>query len=218
MKFKFLNMDNESGFILIEKELERLNVTTQVKEDGIELKGENTEQARIYLQTLFNSNIVELDDNKKSTNAIIERLKSLGLKMAVAESCSGGLLSHAFTSISGASAVFMGGVVCYSEEVKRELLKVNATTLKVFGVYSEECVKEMLSGVFLNFKADLALAISGVAGPNGGSKANPVGTIYIGAQRLGSQAFIDRCFFEGDRESIQNKSVEHALNMLARML
>ncbi|EJB46077.1 nicotinamide-nucleotide amidohydrolase family protein [Helicobacter pylori] len=218
MKFKFLNMDNESGFILIEKELERLNVTAQVKEDGIELKGENVEQARVYIQTLFNSNIVELDDNQKSANAIIERLKSLGLKMAVAESCSGGLLSHAFTSISGASAVFMGGVVCYSEEVKRELLKVNATTLKVFGVYSEECVKEMLSGVFLNFKVDLALAISGVAGPNGGSKANPVGTIYIGAQKLGSQAFIDRCFFEGDRESIQNKSVEHALNMLARIL
>ncbi|WP_187935647.1 nicotinamide-nucleotide amidohydrolase family protein [Helicobacter pylori] len=218
MKFKFLNMDNESGFILIEKELERLNVTAQVKEDGIELKGENTEQARIYLQTLFNSNIVELDDNQKSANAVIERLKSLNLKIAVAESCSGGLLSHAFTSISGASAVFMGGVVCYSEEVKRDLLKVNATTLKVFGVYSEECVKEMLLGVFLNFKVDLALAISGVAGPNGGSKANPVGTIYIGAQRLRSQAFIDRCFFEGDRESIQNKSVEHALNMLARML
>ncbi len=218
MKFKFLNMDNESGFILIEKELKRLKITAQVKEDGIELKGENVEQARIYLQTLFNSNIVELDDNQKSANALIERLKSLGLKMAVAESCSGGLLSHAFTSISGASAVFMGGVVCYSEEVKRDLLKVNVTTLKVFGVYSEECVKEMLLGVFLNFKADLALAISGVAGPNGGSKANPVGTIYIGAQRLGSQALIDRCFFEGNRESVQNKSVEHALNMLARML
>ncbi|MCQ2832578.1 nicotinamide-nucleotide amidohydrolase family protein [Helicobacter pylori] len=218
MKFKFLNMDNESGFILIEKELKRLNLTAQVKEDGIELKGENIEQARIYLQTLFNSNIVELDDNQKSANAVIERLKSLNLKIAVAESCSGGLLSHAFTSISGASAVFMGGVVCYSEEVKRDLLKVSATTLKAFGVYSEECVKEMLLGVFLNFKVDLALAISGVAGPNGGSKANPVGTIYIGAQRLGSQAFIDRCFFEGDRESVQNKSVEHALNMLARML
>ncbi|ERA61627.1 competence/damage-inducible protein CinA domain protein [Helicobacter pylori GAM117Ai] len=218
MKFKFLNMDNESGFILIKKELKRLNVTAQVKEDGIELKGENTEQARIYLQTLFNSNVVELDDNQKSANAVIERLKSLNLKMAVAESCSGGLLSHAFTSISGASAVFMGGVVCYSEEVKRELLKVNATTLKVFGVYSEECVKEMLSGVFLNFKVDLALAISGVAGPNGGNSTNPIGTIYIGAQKLGSQAFIDRCFFKGDRESIQNKSVEHALNMLARML
>ncbi|WP_120829488.1 nicotinamide-nucleotide amidohydrolase family protein [Helicobacter pylori] len=218
MKFKFLNMDNESGFILIEKELKRLKLFSQVKEDGIELKGENVEQARIYLQTLFNSNIVELDDNKKSANALIERLKSLDLKIAVAESCSGGLLSHAFTSISGASAVFMGGVVCYSEEVKRELLKVNATTLKVFGVYSEECVKEMLLGVFLNFKVDLALAVSGVAGPNGGSKANPVGTIYIGTQRLGSHALIDRCFFKGDRESIQNKSVEHALNMLARML
>ncbi|GAA9948881.1 hypothetical protein VN0907_08710 [Helicobacter pylori] len=161
---------------------------------------------------------MELDDHQKSANALIERLKSLGLKIAVAESCSGGLLSHAFTSISGASAVFMGGVVCYNEEVKRELLKVNATTLKVFGVYSEECVKEMLLGVFLNFKVDLALAMSGVAGPNGGSKANPVGMIYIGAQKLGTQALIDRCFFEGNRESIQNKSVEHALNMLARML
>ncbi len=218
MKFKFLNMDNESGFILIEKELKRLKLFSQVKEDCIELKGENVERARVYLKTLFNSNIVELDDNKKSANALIERLKSLNLKIAVAESCSGGLLSHAFTSISGASAVFMGGVVCYSEEVKRELLKVNATTLKVFGVYSEECVKEMLSGVFLNFKADLALAVSGVAGPNGGSKANPVGTVYIGVQRLGSHALIDRCFFEGDRESVQNKSVEHALNMLARIL
>ncbi|WP_033787319.1 CinA family protein [Helicobacter pylori] len=218
MKFKFLNMDNESGFILIEKELKRLKLFSQVKEDCIELKGENVERARVYLKTLFNSNIVELDDNKKSANALIERLKSLNLKIAVAESCSGGLLSHAFTSVSGASAVFMGGVVCYNEEVKREILKVNATTLKVFGVYSEECVKEMLSGVFLNFKVELALAVSGVAGPNGGSKANPVGTVYIGVQRLGSHALIDRCFFEGDRENVQNKSVEHALNMLARML
>ncbi|WP_033613129.1 CinA family protein [Helicobacter pylori] len=218
MKFKFLNMDNESGFILIEKELKRLNLTAQVKEDCIELKGENVEHARVYLKTLFNSNIVELDDNKKNANALIERLKSLNLKIAVAESCSGGLLSHAFTSVSGASAVFMGGVVCYSEEVKREILKVNATTLKVFGVYSEECVKEMLSGVFLNFKVDLVLAVSGVAGPNGGSKANPVGTVYIGVQKSGSHALIDRCFFEGDRESVQNKSVEHALNMLARIL
>ncbi len=211
-------MDNESGFILIEKELKRLNLTAQVKEDCIELKGENVEHARVYLKTLFNSNIVELDDNKKNANALIERLKSLNLKIAVAESCSGGLLSHAFTSVSGASAVFMGGVVCYSEEVKREILKVNATTLKVFGVYSEECVKEMLSGVFLNFKVDLVLAVSGVAGPNGGSKANPVGTVYIGVQKSGSHALIDRCFFEGDRESVQNKSVEHALNMLARIL
>lgn len=206
MKFKFLNMDNESGFILIEKELKRLKITAQVKEDGIELKGENVERARIYLQTLFNSNIVELDDNQKSANAVIERLKSLNLKIAVAESCSGGLLSHAFTSISGASAVFMGGVVCYNEEVKRELLKVNATTLKVFGVYSEECVKEMLLGVFLNFKVDLALAISGVAGPNGGSKANPVGTIYIGTQRLGSQAFIDRVFLKGTEKVFKIKA------------
>ncbi|WP_033751689.1 CinA family protein [Helicobacter pylori] len=218
MKFKFLNMDNESGFILIEKELKRLKLFSQVKEDCIELKGENVERARVYLKTLFNSNIVELDDNKKSANALIERLKSLNLKIAVAESCSGGLLSHAFTSVSGASAVFMGGIVCYNEEVKREILKVNATTLKVFGVYSEECVKEMLSGVFLNFKVDLALAVSGVAGPNGGSKTNPVGTVYIGVQRLGSHALIDRCFFEGDRENVQNKSVEHALNMLARIL
>ncbi|WP_033618392.1 CinA family protein [Helicobacter pylori] len=218
MKFKFLNMDNESGFILIEKELKRLKLFSQVKEDCIELKGENVERARVYLKTLFNSNIVELDDNKKSANALIERLKSLNLKIAVAESCSGGLLSHAFTSVSGASAVFMGGIVCYNEEVKCEILKVNATTLKVFGVYSEECVKEMLLGVFLNFKVDLALAVSGVAGPNGGSKANPVGTVYIGVQRLGSHALIDRCFFEGDRENVQNKSVEHALNMLARIL
>lgn len=206
MKFKFLNMDNESGFILVEKELERLDILAQVKEDCIELKGENIKQARIYLKTLFNSNIVELDDHQKSANALIERLKSLGLKIAVAESCSGGLLSHAFTSISGASAVFMGGVVCYNEEVKRELLKVNATTLKVFGVYSEECVKEMLLGVFLNFKADLALAMSGVAGPNGGSKANPVGTIYIGAQKLGSQALIDRCFLKGTEKAFKIKA------------
>lgn len=206
MKFKFLNMDNESGFILIEKELKRLNILAQVKEDCIELKGENTEQARIYLKTLFNSNIVELDDHQKSANALIERLKSLDLKIAVAESCSGGLLSHAFTSISGASAVFMGGIVCYNEEVKRELLKVNATTLKVFGVYSEECVKEMLLGVFLNFKVDLALAMSGVAGPNGGNKANPVGTIYIGAQKLGSQALIDRCFLKGTEKAFKIKA------------
>ncbi|WP_104748247.1 nicotinamide-nucleotide amidohydrolase family protein [Helicobacter cetorum] len=218
MKFKFLNMDNESGFILIENELKRLSILAQVKEDYIELKGKNLSQARDYILTLFNSNILELDAHNKGTNALIERLKALGLKVAVAESCSGGLLSHAFTSISGASSVFMGGIVCYSEEVKQQLLKVNATTLKAFGVYSEECVKEMLMGVFLNFKVHFALAISGVAGPNGGSNANPVGTVYIGVQKVGAKASIERCFFEGERETIQDKSVEHALDMLARAL
>ncbi|AFI05432.1 nicotinamide-nucleotide amidohydrolase family protein [Helicobacter cetorum] len=218
MKFKFLNMDNESGFILIENTLKQLNIQAQVKEDYIELKGENLSQARDYIQTLFGSNVVELDAHNKSANALVERLKHSGLKVAVAESCSGGLLSHAFTSISGASSVFMGGIVCYNEEVKHQLLKVNATTLKAFGVYSEECVKEMLMGVFLNFKVHCALAISGVAGPNGGNSANPVGTVYIGVQKLGAKALIERCFFEGNRETIQNKSVEHALNMLARIL
>lgn len=98
----------------------------------------------------------------------------------VVESCFGGLLLYVFIFISGVLVVFMGGVVCYSEEVKCELLKVNVMILKVFGVYSEECVKEMLLGVFFNFKVDLVLVISGVVGFNGGSKVNFVGMIYIG--------------------------------------
>ncbi|AFI04547.1 nicotinamide-nucleotide amidohydrolase family protein [Helicobacter cetorum] len=218
MKFKFLNMDNESGFILIQNELKKLNIQAEVSKNFIELKGENIPIAKNYLQTLFGDNILELDSQNKGVSCLLERLKNLDSKVAVAESCTGGLLSYAFSSVSGASAVFMGGIVCYDEEVKQNLLKVNATTLKAFSVYSEECVKEMLIGVFLNFKVHYALAISGVAGPNGGNSANPVGTVYIGAQKINTPPLIERCFFQGNREEIQKESVEHALNMLARIL
>lgn len=104
-------MDNESGFILIEKELKRLNISAQVKEDYIELKGENIKQARIYLKTLFNSNIVELDDNQKSANALIERLKSLGLKLRWLKAALGGCYRMHSLPLAGLQR-FLWGVLC----------------------------------------------------------------------------------------------------------
>lgn len=144
---------------------------------------------------------------------IIERLGTHQKKLSFAESCSGGSLAHFFTSQSGASAVFDGSLITYSNTLKANWLAVDDDSIETFGAVSAEVVLEMSEGAMNVSFADYALAISGVAGPTGGSDAKPVGTVYISA-RSKTSVHTERFHFEGDRNYIQEQSVLMAVKML----
>jgi len=144
-------------------------------------------------------------------------LKEQGLTLAVAESCTGGLVCHRLTNIAGASDYFLGGVVSYSNQAKMDLLRVPADILAQKGAVSAETVKAMALGVKEIFHSAVGLAVSGIAGPSGGTPEKPVGTVYIGlADHRGVQA--QHHLFHGTREEIKALSAQTALDRLRREL
>ncbi|MDD3775539.1 MAG: CinA family protein [Sulfurovaceae bacterium] len=148
---------------------------------------------------------------------IIDKLREQQQTISFAESCTGGRIAATFTSVSGASKVFNGSVVSYANEIKHEWLGVSDKILQNFGAVSSECVTQMLNGIVKMAHADYAIAISGIAGPTGGTEYKPVGTIYIGLLSPAG-SLVHHCFFEGDREAVQNASVDYAINLLAKEL
>lgn len=146
-----------------------------------------------------------------------ELLKARNAVLATAESCTGGWVSQVVTQIPGSSAWFDTGFVTYSNEAKKRLLNVQEATLSDFGAVSEAVVLEMIEGALTSSLANTAVAISGVAGPEGGSQTKPVGTVWIawGYQDLRSA----RCFqFKGDRESVRRQAVAATLEGLTTLL
>lgn len=141
-------------------------------------------------------------------------LLARGWMMASAESCTGGWVAECITMVSGSSQWFDRGFVTYTNRAKQEMLEVRADTLRVHGAVSEQTVCEMVDGALRNSQASIAVAISGVAGPTGGSPEKPVGTVCIawGVKGKPAQAVTHR--FEGDRESVRRQSVIAALNGL----
>jgi nicotinamide-nucleotide amidase len=144
-------------------------------------------------------------------------LKEQGAKLAVAESCTGGLLGAALTNVAGSSAYFLGGVQCYSNEAKMRFVGVQPTTLERYGAVSEETALELASGIRERFDATYGVSITGVAGPDGGSPEKPVGTVWIGlADRQSCTAELFR--FANDRITNREHAVASALAMLLRNL
>jgi nicotinamide-nucleotide amidase len=139
-----------------------------------------------------------------------ERLKAAKAVLATAESCTGGWAAQVVTSVAGSSAWFDRGFVTYSNAAKQELLGVHSDTLRVHGAVSEETAREMARGALGRSQATVALAITGVAGPSGGSKEKPVGTVSFAWAR-GKQVRSETLRFSGDRESVRRQSVIHAL-------
>ena len=148
---------------------------------------------------------------------ITSKLNNLGHTVTCAESCTGGLVAAELTKLPGSSKWFNMGYVTYSNQAKKQLLKVNDTTLNHYGAVSEECVREMALGALIASKADYALAVSGIAGPSGGSAENPVGSVWFGLatkQRIWAKHHI--C--SGSRDEIRTKAVEFALLLLYKYL
>ncbi len=146
----------------------------------------------------------------------VELLKSKKLKLATAESCTGGLISKRITDVSGSSEVFEGGVVCYSNRFKENVLGVSPETLKKYGAVSRETAREMVKGVLSLTKADIAVAVTGIAGPSSDDTNKPVGLVYI-AVSDGKSTIVKKLLndFTGDvREQNRSISADTALEMI----
>ncbi|MCH5196455.1 MAG: CinA family protein [Oscillospiraceae bacterium] len=159
----------------------------------------------------------EIDKINAESAELAERLVEMcvgrGLKIASAESCTGGLISARITSVSGSSAVIECGICSYSNRIKQEILGVSEKTLESFSEYSAECAKEMAEGAVRVSSADIAVSTTGVAGPSGGTEEHPVGEVYIGICSDGSVS-AKRFLFSGDRELIRAMTVLEALKQL----
>jgi nicotinamide-nucleotide amidase len=146
-----------------------------------------------------------------------QALKAAGAKLATAESCTGGWVAQSLTSIAGSSDWFERGYVTYSNAAKREDLGVPARTLESHGAVSEETARAMATGALKKTGADATVAVTGIAGPGGGSPAKPVGTVCFAWAR-GGKIRSETKRFDGDRESVRRQSVIHALQGVLELL
>lgn len=149
----------------------------------------------------------------KAAENLVEILKTAGLVCATAESCTGGGVGAAITAVAGSSEVFAGGVISYSNDVKRNVLGVESATLEKFGAVSSQTAAEMAVGARNLLKVDLAVALTGIAGPSGGTEEKPVGLVWFAiANKDGVRT--EKAIFPGNREEVRNAAVLHAIGML----
>ncbi len=154
---------------------------------------------------------------REEAKKLVELLKEEGLKMTCAESCTGGMIAAAVTDIAGSSEVFERSFVTYCNRAKHEMLGVKKKTLKEYGAVSKETVKEMALGAAAAAKADVAVSVSGIAGPGGGSEEKPVGLVYMGVYVKG-RVKTKKFNFEGDREAVRNAATEAALKLVIKQI
>lgn len=146
---------------------------------------------------------------------VLREARSRGLQLATAESCTGGLIASALTAIPGSSDVVERGFVVYSNRAKTELLDVPAEMIGEYGAVSVQVARAMAEGALAHSAADLAVSCTGIAGPGGGSKAKPVGLVYLGLARQGLSTCNIECHFDGlSRDEIRTKTVAAALQLL----
>jgi nicotinamide-nucleotide amidase len=145
-------------------------------------------------------------------------LKARGLMLATAESCTGGWVAQALTAVAGSSDWFERGFVTYSNAAKQEMLGVSAATLAAHGAVSEQTAREMAGGALAHSRAQLALAITGVAGPSGGTPEKPVGMVCFAWAAASGMLSAQTKHFEGDRESVRRQSGAFALQTLLQLL
>ena len=154
----------------------------------------------------------------KISKLVVSRLKSKKINLSVAESCTGGMLAQNITSVSGASKVFAFGIITYSNQSKIKYLNVPREIIKKYGAVSEECCYSMLVNLEKISKSNLYVVITGVAGPNGGTKMKPVGLVYIGIKK-GKKIKINNCLFKNqNRDSIRKSSVKKTLEIIKKFI
>lgn len=149
----------------------------------------------------------------ESLRQLAARAMARGLRIATAESCTGGLLGKAITDLPGASAFYVGGLVAYSDDVKIRHLSVDPAMLEVHGAVSRIVALQMALGACRHFSADLGMAVTGIAGPGGGTAEKPVGTVWLAVARPAGTAIARVEHFAGDRDSVRERSVAAVLAM-----
>lgn len=159
--------------------------------------------------------MVERKDLEQMAAGIIDRMRQTNLKLATAESCTGGLIAGLFTEIAGSSDVFERGFVTYSNEAKNELLDVSMKILDAHGAVSPQTAESMALGTLAHSHADISVSVTGIAGPGGGSIEKPVGLVYFGSAREGHGSHVHEARF-GDigRRQIRLESCQVAMNMI----
>jgi nicotinamide-nucleotide amidase len=152
------------------------------------------------------------------TAQLLDLYRTRRLRIVTAESCTGGMIAAEITNIAGSSDVFERGFVTYSNEAKSQQVGVPADLIAHHGAVSVHVAREMAAGALKHSGADVAVAVTGIAGPGGGSEAKPVGLVYIAVVRRGGDPAIERHQFHGDRAAIRQATVERALEMLAEAI
>ncbi len=222
---KFINifdLDDESCKILIEPVAENYEIKTKIIKiiEGwnlIKIESLKYGQINNFIESamqLFKGKIIPQKDVMEH---IVQKLIEKDIKLTTAESCTGGLLSSKIIEHSGVSTIINGNLVTYANETKEAWLGVKPETLQSYGAVSEQCVSEMLEGALNVSNADISIAISGVAGPDGGSVEKPVGTVFVGAKSKGKGEMIERLHLKGDRIYIQNQAVYYAIKLLLNL-
>tara|TARA_B100001093_G_scaffold419123_1_gene410611 strand:- start:904 stop:1371 length:468 start_codon:yes stop_codon:yes gene_type:complete len=154
----------------------------------------------------------------KLNKKIVSLLKRKKLKLAVAESCTGGMFSNAITSVSGASKIFTMGLVTYSNKAKMNILKVPKKLIKNHGAVSTQCCLSMVNNLYKISNSKLSVSITGIAGPKGGTKKKPVGLVYIGVKN-GKKIIVSKNQFKNKgRSAIQKATVKKALNLILKQI
>ena len=154
-------------------------------------------------------------DEQVLIHHIAEALLSRNETLATAESCTGGLIGHTLTNVSGSSQWYMGGVIAYHNDAKTSLLGVDVTTLAMYGAVSAQVATQMAQGIRKALHTDWGIGVTGIAGPSGGTEAKPVGLVYVGISGLNIDVVIENCF-SGSRNEIKTQTVKKALSELVK--
>jgi nicotinamide-nucleotide amidase len=158
------------------------------------------------------------DAIRQTTTDLLERYRRDRLRIATAESCTGGLVAAALTSIAGSSDVVERGFVTYTNEAKEQQLGVPRLALLSYGAVSEPVARAMAEGALRESLADVAVSVTGIAGPGGGTAAKPVGLVHFGVARRGRQTQVERHVFPGDRDAVRSAALDVALDLLRRAI
>ena len=151
-------------------------------------------------------------------NSIVKKLNKKKYKISFAESCTGGMLASKITSISGASKVFGLGLITYSNQAKISILKVNKSIIKKYGAVSPQCCEAMVKNLAKISKAQINVSVTGIAGPNGGTKTKPVGLVYIGVKNKNKILITKNIFKQKSRKAIQNATVKRTLEIIKSLI
>lgn len=190
----------------------------------ITAKAGTTEEAKMLvipvvdeLKKRFGDNIYTVNENEQLEEKVVAMLKERNYKISTAESLTGGLIAGTIVNVAGSSSVFGEGYITYANEAKEKILGVKHETIEQFGVVSEETVREMAEGVCKASGSEIGIAVTGIAGPDGGTEEKPVGTVYIGCCFNGKIA-VKKYQYKGNRQKIRDNTVICALDLVRRMM
>ena len=192
------------------------NITLTGVNTGVELLRFQMNRYHSNLNSIFTQDVVSMED-KTVAEVLGNELLDRELTVACAESCTGGNLAHRIVQVPGSSAYFLGSVVSYSNDVKATVLSVPRNLISSYGAVSKEVAESMTAGVSKLMRSDCAIATTGIAGPDGGTKYKPVGTVWI-AVKYGEKIVSECLHFNGDRNTVIESATNHGMVMLINLL